>query len=123
MKSREAREMLAMSRAEFFQLVQAGKIRVVSYGQGARGHEYSDQDVQRLYAQRRRQGKIKGPRTILTPAVREAVESLKEALDEALTVSGLTSEEAAGKLSLFVSDLWEECEALTERLPGKFQAA
>jgi len=122
-KAKEICEMLEISRARFAQLVQSGKIRVIHHSRGASGSDYNDRDVERLLAERRRQRHAKAPKTLLTPKVRDAVAYFQEAIDEALTTSDLTRDEAAGKLSLLISELWEQCEGLTDRLPGKLQAA
>lgn len=123
MKAATAIEMLEISRTRFAQLVQKGRIRVINHSRGASGSDYNDRDVERLLAERRRQGHTKAPKTLLTPKVRDAVAYFQEAIDEALTTGDLTRDEAAGKLSLLISELWEQCEGLTERLPGKLKAA
>lgn len=123
MKSNEACEMLGLNRAEFVRLVDRGRIRIVNYRKGGGGHDYNERDVRQVYAERRRQQQTAQIKTILTPKVKDAAGLLKEALEEAMITRRLTREEAAGKLSRFISDLWDECEALTDKLPGKLRAA
>lgn len=123
MKSKEVCELLGVNRVGLAQLVRQGFIRIVSSNKGAKGFEYNDRDVLVLYERRHRHGRIKGPKSIVTVEVQEAAASLKMALDKALSESGLSRDEAAGRLSRFISELWEECEAMTDRLPGKLRAA
>lgn len=56
-------------------------------------------------------------RDIVTPKVRRARDALVEAFAEAVDQSGLSRDEAAGRLSHFVSNLWDDLEPYTLRLP------
>lgn len=56
--------------------------------------------------------------TLLTPRVRAAQYELITALKESVEESGLSREQAEGKLSLVMAEIWEEAERVTRSLPG-----
>jgi hypothetical protein len=56
-------------------------------------------------------------RPLVTMAVEQARAELVNAFKEACLQSGLTRDEAEGKLSLFITYLWDDLEPVVRRLP------
>lgn len=56
-------------------------------------------------------------RHLTTPEVEKARAELLAAFDAACAQSGLTRDEAEGRLSLFVAYLWDDLEPIVRRLP------
>lgn len=59
------------------------------------------------------------PKRITTARVLKAQHELMQALREALQSSGLPREDAEGRLSALMGDLWNEAEVFVNRLPSR----
>lgn len=59
--------------------------------------------------------------SITTPRVIQARTELVNALKESIKLSGLKPDQAEGKLSALMGEIWNEAERIVKQLPGVYQ--